>query len=263
MGGVKYCVGRGLQHQSPRGLVQVTDFPERLDRVTLLLRYHDRQVQLTSGHPRGGAERCGRETLDWSAVAQGPVAEGVAPRPSVVGLRVAEASRSCSRRLPSKAALSPWPRRGLALNNEPASRADGGRSAHRTPGDRPPGRRHARGAHRRTSANNVVTLSLSPIVTLQDADSGNGPPAVTAIRRNGHHRARRRRRDAGPRRIHPSARERASGRMPAPAGWLRPSTVVTRKRIELVIALTPRMSLGPIGAPSCTSGSYGLAKASA
>ena len=64
--------------------------------------------------------------------------------------------------------------RVLALNNEPASC----------------GRRPKRPAHARVngrplggvtlevtpqiSANNVVTLSLSPIVTLQDADSGSG-----------------------------------------------------------------------------------------
>ena len=46
------------------GLVQVTDFPERLDRVALYLdTVHDRvhrQVQIDVADPRSGAERRGR-----------------------------------------------------------------------------------------------------------------------------------------------------------------------------------------------------------
>ena len=131
--------------------------------------------------------------------------------------------------------------RVLALNNEPALVRTAAEAPTARPGQRPALGGVTLEVTPQISANNVVTLSLSPIVTLQDADSGNGAPAVTAIRETDtlarvadgetlvlggftRQRETRERQNAG-----------ISG------GWFGRSTVVTRKRIELVILLTPRI----------------------
>ena len=62
--------------------------------------------------------------------------------------------------------------RMLTMNNEPALVA--GTEAAPQPGSAVSG--VTLEVAPQISANNVVTLSLSPIVTLQDADSGNGRP---------------------------------------------------------------------------------------
>jgi len=136
----------------------------------------------------------------------------------------------------------------VALNNEPALV----RAAAEAPAMRP-GQRPAVGAVTmevtpQIAANNVITLSLSPIVTLQEADSGSGEAALTTIRETdtlarvadgetlvlgGFTRQReiRQRQNAGTR-----------------GGGFGRSTVVTRRRVELVIMLTPRI-LRPVEAP--------------
>ncbi len=94
---------------------------------------------------------------------------------------------------------------------------------------------------------NVITLSLSPIVTLQDAETGNGEPAVTTIRETD---TLARVADgetlvlAGFTRQHDTRERQSAGTR---GGWFGRSTVVTRKRVELVILLTPRI-VRPVGA---------------
>jgi type II secretory pathway component GspD/PulD (secretin) len=91
-------------------------------------------------------------------------------------------------------------------------------------------------------------MSVSPIVTLQDGDADNGAPAPAASRESDilariadgetlvlagftRERETRERQNAGIR-----------------GGWFGRSTVVTRKRSELVIMLTPWI-LSPVGTP--------------
>ena len=253
-GGVKMLLSPDAVFNIDRraGLVQVTDFPERLDRVALYLdTVHDRvhrQVQIDIRILEVELNDADAETLDWSAVGPGPVAEGVAPRPHVVGLRVADVEKLLAWLAEQGRVVTVAAPRVLALNNEPALVRTAAEAPTARPGQRPALGGVTLEVTPQISANNVVTLSLSPIVTLQDADSGNGPPAVTAIRETDtiarvadgetlvlggfiRQRETRERQNAG-----------TSG------GWFGRSTVVTRKRIELVITLTPRI-LGPIGAP--------------
>ena len=253
-GGVKMLLSPDAVFNIDRraGLVQVTDFPERLDRVALYLdTVHDRvhrQVQIDIRILEVELNDADAETLDWSAVGPGPVAEGVAPRPNVVGLRVADVEKLLAWLAEQGRVVTVAAPRVLALNNEPALVRTAAEAPTARSGQRPALGGVTLEVTAQISANNVVTLSLSPIVTLQDADSGNGAPAVTAIRETdtiarvadgetlvlgGFTRLRetRERQNAG-----------TSG------GWFGRSTVVTRKRIELVITLTPRI-LGPIGAP--------------
>ncbi len=249
-GGVKMLLSPDASFNVDRkaGLVQVTDFPERLDRVALYLdTVHDRvhrQVQIDVRFVEVELSDADAEMLDWAALAAGAGAAGIKP----VGLRVADlnqllAGLSAQGRVTTVAAP-----RVLALNNEPALvRASAEAPTSRT------GQRRALGGVAlevtpQISSTNVVTLSLSPIVTLQDADSGNGAPAVTTIRETdtlarvadgetlvlaGFTRER-------------ETRERQNGG--TRGGWFGRATAVTRKRIELVIMLTPRI-LPPVGAP--------------
>ena len=235
------------------GLVQVTDFPERLDRIALYLdtvqrRVH-RQVQIDLRIVEVELNDADAEMLDWAAVATGAGAEGVAPaRGNGVGLRVTDANQLLARLAAQGRVSTLAAPRIVALNNEPALV----RAAAEAPAMRP-GQRPAVGAVTmevtpQIAANNVITLSLSPIVTLQEADSGSGEAALTTIRETdtlarvadgetlvlgGFTRQReiRQRQNAGTR-----------------GGWFGRSTVVTRKRVELVIMLTPRI-LRPVEAP--------------
>jgi type II secretory pathway component GspD/PulD (secretin) len=252
-GGIKMLMSPGGVFNVDRkaGLVQVTDFPERLDRVALYLdTVHDRvhrqvQIDLRVVEVELTADA---EMLDWSAIASGASADGVAAAPNAVGLRVADANRLLAGLAAQGRVATLAAPRVVALNNEPALvRAVAEASAAR------PGQRAALGGVTlevtpQISANNVVTLSLSPIVTLQDADGGNGEPTVTTIRETDtlarladgetlvlggftRQRETRERQNAGTR-----------------GGWFGRSTVVTRKRVELVIMLTPRI-VRPVGAP--------------
>lgn len=254
-GGVKMLLSPGAAFNVDRkaGLVQATDFPERLDRVALYLdTVHDRvhrQVQIDLRIVEVELNDEDAEMLDWAAIAAGAGAEGAAPaRPNIVGLRVSDvnqllASLAAQGRVATVAAP-----RVLAMNNEPALvRAVAEAPAARS-GQRPAIGGVTLEVTPQIATNNVITLSLSPIVTVQEADNGDGAPAVTTVRETdtlarvadgetlvlgGFTRLRetRERQSAGSR-----------------GGWFGRSTVVTRKRIELVIMLTPRI-LRPVGAP--------------
>jgi type II secretory pathway component GspD/PulD (secretin) len=151
------------------GLVQVTDFPERLDRIALYLdtvhrRVH-RQVQIDLRIIEVELNDADAEMLDWAAIATGAGPEGAAPaRGNVVGLRV---------------------------SGEPA------------------------------------------LTTIRETDTVARVADGETLVLGGFTRQRetRQRQNAGTR-----------------GGWFGRSTVVTRKRVELVILLTPRI-LRPVGAP--------------
>jgi type II secretory pathway component GspD/PulD (secretin) len=254
-GGVKMLLSPGAVFNVDRkaGLVQVTDFPERLDRVALYLdTVHDRvhrQVQIDVRVVEVELNDADAEMVDWTAAAAGAGAEGVVPaRASMVGLRVADVNQLLSGLAAQGRVVTVAAPRVLALNNEPALvRAVAEAPAARA-GERPAVGGVTLEVTPQISSNSVVTLSLSPIVTLQDADAGQRTPAVTTIRETDtlarvtdgetlvlggftRQRETRERQSAGTR-----------------GGWFGRTTVVTRKRIELVIMLTPRI-LRPVGAP--------------
>jgi type II secretory pathway component HofQ len=253
--GVKMLLSPGALFSVDRkaGLVQVTDFPERLDRVALYLdTVHDRvhrQVQIDVRVLEVELNDENAEMLDWSAVAAGAGAEGAAPsRPNMIGLRVADATRLLAGLAAQGRVVTVAAPRVLVLNNEPALVRAAAEAPAARPGQRPALDGVTLEVTPQIAANNVVTLSLSPIVTLQDADGGTDIPAVTAIRETDtiarvadgetlvlggftRQRETRERRTDGTR-----------------GGWFGRTTVVTRKRVELVIMLTPRI-LGPVGAP--------------
>jgi type II secretory pathway component GspD/PulD (secretin) len=254
-GGVKMLLSPGGVFNVDRkaGLVQVTDLPERLDRVALYLEtVHDRvhrQVQIDVRVVEVELNDADAEMVDWTAAAAGAGAEGAVPaRTSMVGLRVTDVNQLLSGLAAQGRVVTVAAPRVLALNNEPALvRAVAEAPAARS-GERPAVGGVTLEVTPQISADSVVTLSLSPIVTLQDADAGQRTPAVTTIRETDtlarvadgetlvlggftRQRETRERQNAGTR-----------------GGWFGRTTVVTSKRIELVIMLTPRI-LGPVGAP--------------
>jgi type II secretory pathway component HofQ len=234
------------------GLLQVTDLPERLDRVGVYLdTLHDRvhrQVQIDMRIVEVELNDADAQGLDWTNLAAGERAEGETSKPNIIGLRVADATElMAGMAAQGRVSVVAAPRL-LALNNEPALV----RATTDAPGARP-GQRPALGSVTlevtpQIASDGAITLSLSPIVTLQDADGGGGAPAVVTIREadttariasgetlvlGGFTRQRetRERQNAGVR-----------------GGWFGRTTVVTRKRIELVVMLTPRI-VHPVGTP--------------
>jgi len=117
------------------------------------------------------------EMLDWSVVAAGTGAEGVAAaRPNVVGLHVSDVNQLLAGLAAQGRVATLAVPRVVVLNNEPALvRAVAEAPAARS-GQRPALGGVTLEVTPQISANNVVTLSLSPIVTLQDADAGSGEP---------------------------------------------------------------------------------------
>jgi type II secretory pathway component GspD/PulD (secretin) len=254
-GGVKMLLSPGAVFNVDRkaGLVQVTDFPERLDRVALYLdTVHDRvhrQVQIDVRVVEVELNDADAEMVDWAAAAAGAEAEGVVPgRASMVGLRVTDVNQLLAGLAAQGRVVTVAAPRVLALNNEPALVRAAAEAPAARSGERPAVGGVTLEVTPQISANSVVTLSLSPIVTLQDAAAGQRSPAVTTIRETDtlarvadgetlvlggftRQRETRERQNAGTR-----------------GGWFGRTTVVTRKRIELVIMLTPRI-LQPVGAP--------------
>jgi type II secretory pathway component HofQ len=238
------------------GLLQVTDFPERLERVSLYLdAVHDhvhRQVQIDARVLEVELNDPDAQSLDWAALARSAGAAAAAgtpslsPRPVSASLRVGDVPRFLAA-LAAQGKVSTLASPQLvALNNEPAvvramSRTQSG------DGGRPQEQGVTLGVTPQIASDGVVMLSLSPIVSVQAADAAGKAPPPTAIREAdmlarvgdgetiviaGLTRER-------------EIRERRS--VGFGGGWLGRSTVVTRKRVELVILLTPTI-LAPVGA---------------
>jgi type II secretory pathway component GspD/PulD (secretin) len=214
------------------GLLQATDVPERLDRVAVYLdavsdRVH-RQAQIDARVVEVELEDENASGVDWPAIAaqlagqtRPAAAAGAAPRRSVAALRVTDVDRLLSLLAAQGKVTVVASPRFLTLNNEPAIVRTDTVTLSVTP---------------QISTDSVVTLSLSPIVkspATAESDMlarvGDGETLVVS----GFTRERetRERRNAG----------RAGG-------WFGRSTVVTRKRLELVVLLTPRIVAG-LGAP--------------
>jgi MSHA biogenesis protein MshL len=183
------------------GIVQVTDFPERLDRVSLYLdAVHDRiqhQVQIDARVVEVELSDENATTLDWTGITHGADADKVMAALAAQG----KVSVLASPRL-------------VVLNNEPTIVRAEGLTISVTPQIAPEA---------------IVTLSVSPIVTaptMNHSDTiarvADGETVVVAG--FGRVRETRERRNVG-----------------ITGGWFGRRTVVTRKRVELVILLTPRI----------------------
>jgi MSHA biogenesis protein MshL len=224
------------------GLVQVTDFPERLDRVQTYLDvvsdHVHRQVEIDARILEVELNDANAESIDFASLIRGagPSSQMPGSRQMLGGLVPGDLPRFMT----ALAAVGKVSVLGdphlVTLNNEPAlvrATLHGGRLAEEegvtlsvTPQIAPEG---------------AITLSLSPIVSQQIAEPSGKTPALTSIRATdtlariadggtivlgGFTRER-------------ETRERQSGGIKG--GWFGRTTVVTKKKIELVILLTPRI----------------------
>jgi len=211
------------------GLLQVTDWPDRLDRVSLYLdavqdRVH-RQVQIDGLviEVELNDEKAGG--LDWSALTAqlgGPAASGQRPavRRALTGLRVTDTARLLTLLAGQGTVTTLATPRLQTMNNEPAILRTEAVAVSVTP---------------QISSDAVVTLSVSPIVKapiVAESDMLARVADGESLVISGFTRERETR------------ERRAVGRS---GGWFGRSTVVTRKRIELVILLTPRIVTGSTG----------------
>ena len=208
------------------GLLQVTDLPERLDRVSLYLdAVQDRvqrQAQIDARVLEVEMNEEKTAGIDWAVVTAqmtGEQADGRRPplRPSLTGLRITDVNRLMAMlALQGKVTAVASPRL-VTLNNEPAIVRTDAVTFHVTP---------------QISADGVVTLSLSPMVkapAVLESDMlarvADGETLVVS----GFPRDR-------------ETRERKT--VGISGGWLGRSTIVTRRRVELVVLLTPTIVVG-------------------
>jgi len=206
------------------GLLQVTDFPERLDRVAVYLdavqdRVH-RQAQIDARVLEVELNDEKAPGIDWTMVASQMTAPGPtgtprpARRPTLTGLRVTDLARLLDLLAEQGTVTTVATPRLLAMNNEPAIVRTESVTLSVVP---------------QIAGDAVLTLSLSPIVkapAVAEADmlarvADGETLVVSGFNRD---RETRERRNVG-----------ISG------GWFGRATVVTRKRVELVILLTPRV----------------------
>ncbi|HEX7137364.1 MAG TPA: hypothetical protein VF219_05945, partial [Vicinamibacterales bacterium] len=210
------------------GLLQVTDFPERLDRVAVYLdavqdRVH-RQAQIDARVVEIELNDEKAPGVDWTAVSTRmasspdlpPGAARPAPRPSLTGMRIGDVAR-LMRLLEEQGTVtvvaSP---RLLTLNNEPSIVRTDAVTFSVTP---------------QIASDGLITVSLSPIVktplvhTDLLARVADGETLVIS----------------GFTRDHETRERKAVGMS---GGWFGRSTVVTRRKVELVILLTPTIMSG-------------------
>ncbi|MFI5178625.1 MAG: type II secretion system protein GspD, partial [Vicinamibacterales bacterium] len=207
------------------GLLQVTDFPERLDRIAVYLdavqdRVHRQaqidarviEVELTDEKATG---------INWPAIAaqflpNRPAGQPAA-RPMPTGLRVPDVSKLLELLAGQGTVTTIASPRLMTLNNEPAIVRTDAVTFSVTP---------------QIAADGVLTLSLSPIVkapAVAESDmlarvNDGETLVISGFTRD---RETRERKNVG-----------LSG------GWFGRTTVVVHKRIELVILLTPRIVTG-------------------
>ena len=205
------------------GLIQVTDFSERLDRVGVYLEAVQarvqRQAQIDARLIEVELDDEKATGVDWSVVSARLVAdltaaERATARPSLTGMRITDVAKlMAALAAQGKVAIVASPRL-LALNNEPAIVRTDAVTFSVTP---------------QIAGDAVVTLSLIPIVrspAVAESDMiarvADGETLVVwGFTRD---RETRERRNVGVR-----------------GGWFGRSTIVTRRRVELVILLTPKI----------------------
>ncbi len=208
------------------GLLQVTDFPERLDRVAIYLqtvqdRVH-RQVQIDARVIEIEPTDATASGIDWAGVAAkmsgAPTADVPVPtRQTMNGLRVTDVGRLLDLLGEQGTVTVVAHPRMLALNNEPSIVRTETMSFSVTP---------------QISGESVLTLSLTPIVkspAVIESDMlariVDGETLVVS----------------GFTRDREIKEKKALG---IGGGWFGRGTVVTRKRVELVILLTAKIVAG-------------------
>ena len=211
------------------GLLQVTDFPERLDRVAVYLetvqdRVH-RQVQIDARVIEVEPKDEKASGVDWASLAVkmsgAPTAEfPVATRQTMNGLRVTDVGKLLGLLAEQGTVTVVANPRLLTLNNEPSIVRTETMSFSVTP---------------QISGDSVLTLSLTPIVrspTVVESDMlarvADGETLVVS----------------GFTRDREIKEKKAVG---ISGGWFGRSTVVTHRRVEMVILLTARIVAGVAG----------------
>ena len=211
------------------GLLQVTDFPERLDRVAVYLetvqdRVH-RQVQIDARVIEVEPKDEKASGVDWASLAVkmsgAPTAEfPVATRQTMNGLRVTDVGKLLGLLAEQGTVTVVANPRLMTLNNEPSIVRTETMSFSVTP---------------QISGDSVLTLSLTPIVrspTVVESDMlarvADGETLVVS----------------GFTRDREIKEKKAVG---ISGGWFGRSTVVTHRRVEMVILLTARIVAGVAG----------------
>lgn len=225
------------------GLLQVTDFPERLDRVAEYLdavqdRVH-RQVEIDARIVEVELTDETALALDWDALARTVAGAGQDPamvaRAERAGLRVTDtAAFMTALGSQGKVSVVANPRL-LALNNEPAIvRAVVAGAAQPEGTVAAPAEGFVMSVTPQISADGIVMLSLSPIVVTRT------PATDSALERRAIHEADTLARVANGETLVISGfvRERA---VPARGGWFGRNTAATRARVAVLILLTPRI----------------------
>jgi len=240
--GVKALTSEGAKFNVDRkaGLLQITDLPERLDRVAAYLdAVHDRvhrEVRIDARVLEVELKDPDARSIDWSALVEN--AGGQSPagadarRDAPPSLRVGDVDRFMTA-LEGQGSVATLARpQLLTLNNEMAL-------VHATRSTASAG-----GAQQNVSlgvtpqvSEGLVMLNVTPIVVQQTADQ---PPAIILHEADMIARVR----DgetiviAGLTRETETRERRSAGTR---GGWFGRSTVVVRKRFQLVILLTPRI----------------------
>ena len=208
------------------GLLQVTDFPERLDRIAIYLdtvqdRVH-RQVQIDARVIEVEPSDDKAPGIDWAGLAvkmSGAATADlpIATRPTMNGLRVTDVGRLLTLLAEQGSVTMIANPRILTLNNEPSIVRTDAMSFSVTP---------------QISGDSIVTLSLTPIVkapTAFEADMlarvADGETLVVS----GFTRDR-------------EIKEKKAGGIDG--GWFGRRTVVSHKRVELVVLLTAKIVAG-------------------
>jgi type II secretory pathway component GspD/PulD (secretin) len=208
------------------GLLQVSDFPERLDRVAIYLdtvqdRLH-RQVQLDARLIEVEPSDARAPGIDWAAVAAkmsgAPTAEiPIATRQTMNGLRVTDVARLLSVLGEQGTVTVVASPRLLTLNNEPSIVRTDAMTFSVTP---------------QISGDSVLTLSLTPILktpSLIESDMLARVIDGETLVISGFTRDRE------------IKEKKAMGNT---GGWFGRGTVVTHKRVELVLLLTAKIVAG-------------------
>ena len=205
------------------GLLQVTDFPERLDRIADYLDAVEgrvqRQVELDARIVEIELKDATSPGVDWRVIAEGMTAGVPTParlpaRRSLTGLRVTDLPRFMSLLAEQGTVNAIQNNRLVALNNEPAIVRSETLTLSVTP---------------QIASDGVVMLSLTPMLTtpaIAESDTlarvADGETLVVS----GFTRNR-------------EVRERANAGVKG--GWFGRRTVVTQKRVEILILLTPKV----------------------
>jgi len=206
------------------GLLQVTDFPERLDRIADYLDAVEgrvqRQVELDARIVEIELKDATSTGVDWRVIADGLTAGLSTPaapparRRSLTGLRVTDLPRFMSLLAEQGTVNAIQNNRLVALNNEPAIVRSEALTLSVTP---------------QIASDGVVMLSLTPMLTtpaIAESDTLARVSDGETLVISGFTRNR-------------EVRERVSGGLRG--GWFGRRTVVTQKRVEILILLTPKV----------------------